>query len=183
MKNAGWRAAAVAAAAATLSGASAAQQAPPGPPPTPAAKPCSSAEHRQFDFWAGSWDVFGPKGKQVGKNEIRPILGGCALQENWTGAGGVSGTSLNAWDAGRERWHQTWVDSGGDVLYLDGRFADGRMVLSGSQKGADGAAVENRITWERVGGSPDRVRQLWESSRDGGKTWTIAFDGTYVRRK
>jgi hypothetical protein len=26
------------------------------------------------------------------------------------------------------------------------------------------------------------VRQVWESSTDGGKTWTVAFDGTYTAR-
>ena len=37
-----------------------------------------------------------------------------------------------------------------------------------------------RITWERL---PDgRVRQLWESSKDGGTTWTVAFDGYYAKR-
>jgi len=25
------------------------------------------------------------------------------------------------------------------------------------------------------------VRQLWESSSDGGRTWTVLFDGHYVR--
>ena len=31
-------------------------------------------------------------------------------------------------------------------------------------------------------GDPDRVRQHWESSSDGGTTWTTAFDGVYVRQ-
>jgi hypothetical protein len=30
---------------------------------------------------------------------------------------------------------------------------------------------------------PDgRVRQHWETSKDGGATWTTAFDGYYRRR-
>ena len=28
--------------------------------PEPGARPCQSSEHRQFDFWVGHWDVFGP---------------------------------------------------------------------------------------------------------------------------
>jgi len=28
--------------------------------------------------------------------------------------------------------------------------------------------------------SDGSVRQLWEQSRDGGKSWTIAFDGHYA---
>jgi len=26
------------------------------------------------------------------------------------------------------------------------------------------------------------VRQLWEQSVDGGKTWSVAFDGLYTRK-
>jgi hypothetical protein len=28
-----------------------------------------------------------------------------------------------------------------------------------------------------------RVRQLWDSSADGGKTWKVEFDGTYAKKK
>jgi hypothetical protein len=42
------------------------------------------------------------------------------------------------------------------------------------------AQVVQRITWTRL--EDGRVRQLWESTADGGKTWTIAFDGYYRRR-
>lgn len=31
---------------------------------------CTTPESRQFDFWAGEWDVFGPKGRD--KTEARP---------------------------------------------------------------------------------------------------------------
>ncbi|MEO8430984.1 MAG: hypothetical protein ABI592_05695 [Acidobacteriota bacterium] len=179
--NTGRITAAVVAAAAALAAPPPLPTQEPTAPPRP--KPCVSAEHRQFDFWVGSWDVVTPDGKPAGTNEVRSILGGCALQENWVGVRGVTGTSLNAWDAARGLWHQTWIDNGGFVLYLDGGFAGGRMVLSSAKKVAGGADVVNRVTWERIDGSADRVRQLWESSLDGGKTWKVAFDGTYVRRK
>jgi hypothetical protein len=39
----------------------------------------------------------------------------------------------------------------------------------------------HRITWSRIDGDSDRVRQLWETSRDGGETWSVAFDGEYRR--
>ena len=141
------------------------------PPPSPAAKPptCDAAEHRQFDFWIGDWDVFGPKGNRMGTNLIRPILAGCVLEENWAGAGGMNGKSYNAWSREAKRWHQTWVDDRGGMLQLDGGLVAGRMVLEGKGQ---------RITWSKLDGG--RVRQLWESSTDEGKTWTVAFDGTYV---
>jgi hypothetical protein len=149
----------------------------------PAARPpaCTSSEHRQFDFWIGDWDVTLPNGKHAGTNTIRPILGGCVLQENWTGAGGLTGTSYNIYDRNSRRWHQTWVDDQGSLLELNGGFADGRMVLSGEQEAEDSMGVSiQRITWTPTGS--DQVRQLWESSTDGGKTWTVQFDGRYRRK-
>ena len=141
---------------------------------------CTAPEHRQFDFWIGDWEVTNPVGKPAGRNRIEPILGGCALRETWTGAGGSSGTSYNAWDRQRRRWHQTWVDDGGLVLRLEGGFADGKMVLSGETLDSSGTAVLNRITWQETG--PGAVRQLWEVSGDGGKSWRVVFDGRYRKR-
>lgn len=149
-----------------------------GAPPGPG--PCTAPEHRQFDFWVGTWEVTNPAGKPAGRNHIEPILGGCALRETWTGAGGSHGTSYNAWDRQRRRWHQTWVDNGGLVLRLEGGLKAGRMVLSGETMDSAGAPVLNRITWEET--APGEVRQLWEVSSDTGRTWGIAFDGRYRKR-
>jgi hypothetical protein len=152
-------------------------------PPAKKPPPCSAPEHRQFDFWLGDWEVRDPKGKEAGRNRIVAIHGGCALLENWNGATGFSGTSLNIYDADRGKWHQTWVDSGGGLLLLDGGLVDGRMVLGGESLTSDvpPKAARQRITWSPL---PDgRVRQLWESSTDGGKTWDVVFDGIYSKRR
>ncbi len=149
-------------------------------PPASAPQPCAGAEHRQFDFWIGEWEVSTPNGAPAGRNRIAPILGGCALSESWTGAKGSSGNSYNAYDRQTGRWHQTWVDNGGLVLRLDGSFADGKMVLSGETRDSSGARVRNRITWQET--APGAVRQLWETSGDGGRTWSVAFDGRYRKR-
>lgn len=45
----------------------------------------------------------------------------------------------------------------------------------------DGGVVRHRIAWSPLAG--ERVRQFWERSRDRGRTWTVVFDGTYVRKK
>ena len=39
--------------------------------------------------------------------------------------------------------------------------------------------MQQRITWTPA--SDGSVRQLWELSSDAGKTWTVLFDGRYVR--
>ncbi|HVO88757.1 MAG TPA: hypothetical protein VMV45_09455 [Casimicrobiaceae bacterium] len=143
---------------------------------------CTSPEYRQFDFWLGDWQVAGPTGKPVGRNRITAIHNGCALQEQWTGNGGSTGTSLNTYDASRKRWHQTWVDNGGNLLLLEGSFADGRMTLSGATQRAEATGTDlQRITWTP---QPDgRVRQLWEASEDDGKSWKVVFDGWYSKAR
>lgn len=143
--------------------------------------PCSSPEHRQFDFWIGDWDVQGPDGKPIGTNKVEKILNGCVLQENWHGTDGDRGSSFNIYNAINKRWHQTWVSDSGNLLQLDGTLQDGRMVLSGDRKSPQGAMVKNRITWTRV--DADHVRQEWAISLDDGKTWRTDFSGLYVRRK
>ncbi len=152
-------------------------EAPPPPPPKDA---CAGAEHHQFDFWIGTWDVTLPDGKRAGANRIEPILNGCVLRESWDGAGGGHGTSYNAYDGPRGLWHQTWVDDGGSVLVLEGKFAGGKMVLEGRNSDPAGRPLRQRITWQET--APGRVRQHWETSKDDGATWTTAFDGRYVKR-
>lgn len=145
-----------------------------GPPP------CTTPEYRQFDFWVGSWTVFNPQGRQVGTNTIEKTLDGCALHEQWVSAGRSRGFSYNIYDRARGRWHQTWVDNGGLLLQIEGGLVEGRMVLEGRTAGPDGATTLNRITWTPV--AADSVRQLWETSTDDGTTWSVAFDGMYVKR-
>jgi hypothetical protein len=90
---------------------------------------------RDFDFWLGEWDVFGPQERRAGRNSITALYGGGAIAEHWHGAGDVEGHSLNAYDPATDRWHQTWVDSTGGLLLLDGRLIDGSMVLEGVGRG------------------------------------------------
>lgn len=141
---------------------------------------CDTAEHRQFDFWIGEWDVTTPDGKTAGQNSITRELKGCVLHEHWSGAGGMNGQSFNIWDRVKKQWHQTWVADNGNVLLLDGSFQNGVMQLTGESGGSSSRTL-NRITW-----SPSTdgvVRQLWEVSSDSGKTWKTAFDGRYRRSK
>ena len=149
---------------------------------TPASgKACQAVEHHQFDFWVGHWNVFVPSGKKAGESRIEAIADGCAILEQWSGAGGVTGKSLNIYDATDRRWHQTWVDSSGTLLMLTGGFVERSMVLSmqGPSPSDPGKSVQQRITW--TPGADGSVRQLWESSYDDGRTWTVLFDGRYVR--
>jgi hypothetical protein len=140
---------------------------------------CTQPEHRQFDFWVGNWNVTSGNAT-AGTNDVTLEEGGCVVHEHWVGSKGSTGQSFNFYDRTDKQWHQIWVDNGGTWLNLAGTFADGKMVLTGHNKGPQGKALVQRITWTA---NPDgSVRQLWDTSSDDGKTWTVAFDGTYRKK-
>ena len=163
------------------------------PTPSPTASPstsgtassasCSAPAYRQFDFWLGEWDIVGADGKKTGDDKVVQILGGCALQETWTGAKSGQGMSVSAYDPATKRWHQMLVDDSGAVLKLEGEFADGKMVLIGrrpSQK-EKGVTIIHRIAWTLT---PDhRVHQQWEASTNEGRTWRPVSESNYVPRQ
>jgi hypothetical protein len=137
--------------------------------PSAYAAPCSGPEHRQFDFWIGRWQVEDAKGKVKGTNLIARV-GDCAITEEWSGADGLVGRSVTGFDAARRLWHQTWVDSEGSVLVSEGGMHDGHMRLS---------SPRDRQTWTV---QPDgTIQQVWERSKDGGKTWAVVMDLRYRR--
>lgn len=145
-------------------------------------EPCMDrAEARQFDFWVGHWDVYHPEeGRKLGENVIQPLLEGCGLLENWTGAGGSSGKSLNFFDAQRKTWRQVWVSDRGNVLdYRRGEFRNGAMRFEGLTIDPAGDTTLQKLTFYAVSG--DTVRQVFESSKDG-ETWSTDWVGIYVKR-
>ncbi|MBT8401916.1 MAG: hypothetical protein KJO98_15685 [Rhodothermia bacterium] len=141
--------------------------------------PCSE-KSQEFNFWIGEWDVTAG-GNPAGHNRIEPILGGCAIQETWNGSGGSAGSSFNFYNPQLEKWQQFWIWQNGTTLYLTGDYADGRMVLKGDSQNRNGQTVANRVTW--FDNDDGTVRQLWETSTDGGETWSVAFDGLYTKTR
>ena len=160
-----------------------AQSTSPSASPSPSPAPCAASEYRQFDFWVGDWEVRDPSGQVVGTNRITREYEGCVLQEHWEARGPVAqtGSSFNTYSVPGRHWHQTWVDSTGGFLLLDGGLENGSMLLRGEMPARKGTGtVHHRIRFTpRADGT---VRQFWEVSRDGGKTWTANFDGIYVRK-
>lgn len=151
-------------------------------PPPPAAPPpaCSAAEHRQFDFWVGDWQVAHPDtGAVQGRNTITRGAGGCVLHEHWRGASGYEGHSLNAWDRQRGQWTQFWVGADGVILRLAGGLREGAMVLEGELPRAGGGVQRQRITWTPA--ADGSVTQHWQVSDDDGASWSTSFLGRYVR--
>ena len=132
---------------------------------------CVAPSYRQFDFWAGDWDVF-----EVGSSipvahaQVDLILDGCVLREDYQGADGHKGQSLTIYDATRSVWHQTWVTNRGELIEIEGKFDAGVMVLTGKDRTK---RILVRGWWKPVNGE---VRETAAKSSDEGKTWTPWFD-------
>lgn len=147
--------------------------------------PCSANPvYRQFDFWIGEWEAFGPKGRKNGDSRIERILDSCVILENWTATqGNYSGKSYNTFNAATGKWQQYWVDNKGGVTeYFDGHYEnDKMMVQTANLKQPDGSFKIQKMTFYKL--SNDKVRQHGESSTDTGTTWKTDFDLEYRRKK
>jgi len=152
--------------------------------------PCAGPPHKEFDFWVGDWEVRNASGQLLGRNRISKRHGGCVVLEEWESAGGGSGSSFNFYDTPTKQWHQFWVDATGtnwlssdkqgNPVTLRGGIRDGAMVLTSHPETLPSIGL-NRATWRPL---PDGgVRQIFETSSDGGKTWTVSFDGFYKKRQ
>ena len=140
------------------------------------AKPtfCSGPEYRQFDFWVGDWDAL-ESGKEelVARTHVERILDGCVLREDYESKNGLKGQSFTLYDSSRGIWHQSWATNRGQLLTIEGRLENGGMVLSGTERTADGKEKLVRGTWKPTSAG---VRETAITSLDAGKTWQPWFD-------
>jgi hypothetical protein len=149
------------------------------------AHPCAAdANFHAFDFWIGEWDVQ-PTGSTRGPigtgstSIVERQLDGCVIQENWLPKGGIgAGKSFNIYNSVTKLWQQYYVDTLGTITLYKGTFhEDGNLYFEAEQFG-----TSSRIRMTFFNQGPSQVRQLGHISTDGGKTWAVSFDLTYVRK-
>jgi len=140
-------------------------------------KPCTSgAEYKQFDFWIGDWDVE-VSGQKIARSRIEKVSDGCIVQENWMPLNGLNGKSWNFYNTATRKWEQVWIGPDGGVSKFQGDWKDGKMFFQGFAEQPNGTRSMARITFAPL--QNHGVHQLAERSTDGGKTWTVGFDGIY----
>ena len=107
--------------------------------------------------------------------------------EEWTSApvpGGLvyEGKSFNRYNANTSQWQQTWIDNvGGSTQYVYGKYEKGKIIFQTDPwKYAKDTMAINKLTFFDLG--QQKVRQLGEISKDGGKTWTKQYDLEYRRK-
>ncbi len=152
--------------------------------------PCAGPQYKEFDFWLGEWEVRSATGQLLGRNRITKRHAGCVVFGEWESAGGGSGSSFNFYDQPTKQWHQFWVDASGtnwlssdkagNPVTLRGGIRDGAMVMASHPDSLPSIGL-TRVTFRPL--ADGGVRQTFEGSSDGGKTWTVSFDGFYKKTK
>jgi hypothetical protein len=138
-----------------------------------------------LDFWVGTWDVMVQSGFG-GTNEIRKILNGCAVTEEWTSAEGKRGFSLFYYRPASRAWQQVWVtdralaQGGVKEKTLVERLPNGGVRFQGEAALPDGRSYIDRTTLKPL--NTNEVEQVIEVSLDDGESWTMVFQGHYLRR-
>lgn len=146
--------------------------------------PCYTDAHaREFDFWAGEWNVYATGTTTlVGHSLVQIISGGCALLENWDSPNST-GKSINFIDPNTNKWKQAWSGSyaNGNQEFINGEYKDSAMRFEFETKDKQGNKITGRFIFYNQG--PNQIRQFNETSNDGGKTWNVSYDFTYIRKK
>ncbi len=143
--------------------------------------PCMGDErHRAFDFWIGEWTVT-QNGQFAGNSSVQPILGHCTIFEQWESAAGTFGKSFNYYDPGHDHWRQIWIGDSGSFIEFTGEARDGGIFYTAETiDPTDGSVTHHKFEFTVIG--EDGVRQYWETSTDGGKSWQSIWDGRYERK-
>lgn len=171
----------------------------PEPTPEATAVPYTLPEEaHQLDWFIGTWKVDSRYLNDPATNQwledtvsstIKPIIGGFALQESFTGslAGApIDAISVRTFNSSIGKWEQRWLDntSPGFAEYT-GEFKDGMFTgysnrgYSPEIEGGDSKQRGTREVFFNI--MPDHFSWRLETTTDGGKTWTVIWTLEYSR--
>ena len=144
---------------------------------------CSDGEgFGDFDFWVGEWKVYSNNDERqfFGDNSITKHHGDCLLKEDWRGAGGSAGFSINYYNSVTDEWRQVWVANGYSIDYAGGLDDAGAMRLEGEiYSYSRDSKSPFRGTWTPQANGD--VVQRFEVFDGEKQEWTLWFEGLYVR--
>jgi tetratricopeptide (TPR) repeat protein len=148
--------------------------------------PCSKEpRNHDFDFWIGDWNVYRTGTRFLsGYSHVESMAGGCAVLENYTSIQAYSGKSFNFYDTITKKWEQDWIGSGGPVdrqRFYNGEFKNGAMRFTYTSTNAAGEKIKGNFIFYFI--SQDSVRQYQDVTDDSGKTISVTYDLTYLRKK
>ena len=131
---------------------------------------CPAAVAATFSWWVGKWGYF-IQGYDPGTSTVTATNSGCALAEAFVDRSGAQQHTTIQYDSLSKQWKRHVVDP----------F---RAYDSVGQFASDGSIAFYETTASRESYRPtdkDHVHFVGESSKDGGKTWSVDFDALYSR--
>lgn len=141
----------------------------------------ANAKSRALDFWLGDWSIAAPGGGPDASSKVTPDLDHCLVIERWKG-GDETGVNIFGYSPDDKSWHGLFANNQGHIhVFFHGTVASDSAEFTGPNKGPDGRTILNRITIRRIDAM--HVQEMWEKSRDGGKTWTTLFRLRYTRKQ
>jgi hypothetical protein len=150
----------------------------------PAASRCPVEPARRYAALAsGDWELR-RGGHAIGAVRVAVPSAGCLVQETEVLGADTTGVTVGFYDQTERRWVSSYVGADGTLLRLSGAWRDSAtLVLTGPgyDPASVGRAVPHRLTTRRL--APDTLRQVVETSADGGRTWRVRWDVLWVRAR
>ena len=154
---------------------------------TPAPKTCAEDPiFSQMDFVLGEWDVYDgdrPEAPRTATVRMEKVLGGCTIDETWTGLseGESDGLGLFTYSRILKSWHYFWAAAGGGTTYFTGSERKPGAIRYVTSRPTPSGGVRLRH-WTLSLEPNGRVRELSVGTEDGGKTWTTEYDLWWTKR-
>ena len=135
--------------------------------------------YRLFDFTMGEWTV-DVQGEHRSAPSLRSTIAfdvsQCLTEERLTGRAGYEARVFSTMRRRTGEWLRTYMDNRGIRVHLRGFPSEGSLVLTGTMPLAGGKVADVRAVWEP--GASGFV-QRYETSTDGGATWSPLREATY----
>jgi len=151
----------------------------------PAPKRSELPPARLFDFYAGTWQVL--RGDAVEHVlTITPALDGKGWRMSTIdpAAGTEVASSLFTFDAKAGVWRQTWVNAEGRVITMAGGAGEDGSIALQVETDSSGGKTDGRAVFRGLpaSGAVDTFEYAWQSTADGGRSWSDVATRRFVRQ-
>ncbi len=146
----------------------------------------TDSNYQRLAFWVGDWDVVDSTGAHYATQNVRAVLDACAITAEWTGRGGNKGLNVSAFDGRTGDWRQVYMSnqipapSGVSLRRSDPSYTGPGIRFIPLLDAPAGELARSRVTIMPMSGH--RAMQLFEDSKDGGKSWYVIFKAEHRQR-
>lgn len=148
---------------------------------------CSTdSNYQRLAFWVGDWEVVDSTGAHYATQRVRAVIDACAITAEWTGRVGDKGMNLSSFDGRTGEWRQMYASNqvpgplGVQLRRSDPSYAGPGVRFIPLVDAPAGELSRSRVTIMPLG--EHRAMQLFEDSKDGGKTWHVLFKAEHRQR-